>query len=457
MPDLQSETSLDETGPTPAAEHPGFVEATRVWLRIGMLSFGGPAGQIALMHRMLVEEREWVDEDRFLHGLNFCMLLPGPEAQQLATYIGWRLHGVWGGVVAGLLFILPGALLMFALSVAYFLFSDLALVQGLFLGVKAAIIAVVLEALHRISKRALKSNAAWVLAAGAFAAIFVFAIPFPQVVIGAGVIGLVSSLLGKDWFVPAGSNSKTPHLAPGAGSQVNMKGAMTAAAACLALWLLPVAALQLWLGPQDHFAQQSVFFSQMAVVTFGGAYAVLAYVAQQAVESNHWLSPGQMVDGLGLAETTPGPLVLVLQFVGFLAAAQSVSGLHPVLAGAIGSLIVLWVTFTPCFLWIFLGGPFIDRLQKVTALRAGLSAITAAVVGVVLNLALWFCLHVLFFRLNVWKGGPFQLLVPDIASIQLGALTIGIGAAIALLRFKLPLVPILLCSAAAGAVLHVAT
>ncbi len=439
--DLDAEAA-NATTPTPS-----FGEAFRVWLRIGVLSFGGPAGQIALMHRMLVDERKWIDEARFLEGLNFCMLLPGPEAQQLATYIGWRLHGIRGAVAAGVLFVLPGAIVILALSILYTQYRDLSLIEGVFFGVKAAVIAIVIEALLKIAKRALKSRAAHILAAAAFIAIFLFNAPFPLIVATAAAIGFASARTGRDWFV-----AKTSAEAGAANrSKVSVRRGLMAAGACLALWLSPILALAIFAGPENIFTQEALFFSKMAVVTFGGAYAVLSYVAQQAVETYGWLAPGEMIDGLGLAETTPGPLVLVLQFVGFVAAAKAATGLPPIVAGALGSLIVLWMTFVPCFLWIFLGGPFIEMLRKAKALNAALAAVTAAVVGVVLNLSVWFAAHVVFRTVHNVRIGPIDTIAPDFGSLDILALALAALAALALFRFKLGMLPLLAGAAGLGA------
>jgi chromate transporter len=362
-----------------------FSEATRIWLRIGLLSFGGPAGQIAVMHRILVEERKWIEEPRFLHALNYCMLLPGPEAQQLATYIGWTLHGIRGGLVAGLLFILPGFLAIMGLSFAYVLWHEQPLIEGVFMGLKAAVIAVVLEALLRIARRALKNTQSRVLALCAFLAIALFRLPFPLVVASAALVGLLAA---RGAPPPVITQHSTP--APGVGRAIKLL------ALWLPLWFAPVLLAVVLTGGQSVYTSLGVFFSKMAVVTFGGAYAALSYVAQQAVEHFAWLAPAQMVDGLALAESTPGPLILVLQFVGFLAAYQATGSDHALLAGVLGSLITVWVTFVPCFLWIFLGAPHVERLRDNRAWSGALSAITAAVVGVIASLALWFSLHVLF-------------------------------------------------------------
>jgi len=431
----------------------GFGEAARTWARIGLLSFGGPAGQIALMHRILVEDKRWIDEARFLHALNYCMLLPGPEAQQLATYVGWLLHGVRGGVVAGILFVLPGALVMLALATLYAGYADLALVDAAFLGIKAAVLVVVVEAVLRIGRRALKSRAAVAIAVAAFVAIFFLDAPFPLIVLAAAVTGTLlhrlrpGLLAGGTSHGPAGVTAGA--TTPGTGA----RGAFAAAAVCLVLWVAPVAGLVAVLGPDSVFSQIALFFSKMAVVTFGGAYAVLSYVAQQAVEGYGWLAPGEMLDGLGLAETTPGPLILVTQFVGFLAAWREAHGLSPWLAGAAGAALTLWVTFVPCFLWIFLGAPFIERLRGNRALDAALSTITAAVVGVVLNLGVWFALHVFFAAVDEIRLGPVRLFVPAWQTVDPAAVGLSALAAVALLRFRLPMPAVLAGAAALGVAL----
>jgi len=423
----------------------GFGEATRVWARIAMLSFGGPAGQIAVMHRILVEERGWIGERRFLHALNFCMLLPGPEAQQLATYIGWLLHGVRGGLVAGILFVLPGLVAIMALSWLYFLYGNVAPVEALFFGLKAAVLAIVLDAVRRIGARALTNRTLLALAATAFVALFFLRVPFPLVVLAAGAIGYaggrfgLAALAAGNAHGPAGEGAEeasalgeaTPdHIAPSWRRSVRLGGLL------VLLWLAPVAALGAWRGPDDVFAQIGTFFSVMAVVTFGGAYAVLAYVAQQAVDTYGWLRPGEMLDGLGLAETTPGPLIMVTQFVGFLGAARGGTGLNPLLAGTLGGLLTTWVTFTPSFLWIFVGAPFSERLRGHAALSAALTAITAAVVGVILNLALWFALHTLFGELRPVRLGPVAINLPLVSSLRPLALLLTAAALVAMFRFR---------------------
>jgi chromate transporter len=398
-----------------------FAEATRTWLRIGLLSFGGPAGQIAVMHRILVEEKRWIGEERFLHALSYCMLLPGPEAQQLATYIGWLLHGIRGGLVAGLLFILPGFLAILALSVAYVLWHQQPVMEGVLLGIKAAAIALVIEALMRIARRALTNQAALSMALLSFVAIALLGIPFPLIVVGAGLAGYLRARLGLGSFAaPRAENVGAPSQASGpiidASLLTQVAPTVSRSFKLLALWLplwfVPVLLCATVLGAASVYTQLGVFFSKMAVVTFGGAYAALAYVAQQAVERFAWLTPAQMLDGLGLAESTPGPLILVLQFVGFLAAYHAAGASSPLLAGVLGAVLTVWVTFVPCFLWIFLGAPYIESLRGNAALGSALAAITAAVVGVIANLALWFATHVLFARQAAYG-------LPDLSSIRL--------------------------------------
>lgn len=450
----------------PAREHGiPFRAALRVWFRIACLSFGGPAGQIALMHRVLVEEKRWIGEDRFLHALNYCMLLPGPEAQQLATYIGWLLHRTKGGLAAGALFVLPGLLAIMALSWIYVAFGHVGVVAGLFFGLKAAVLAIVLEAVNRIGRRALRNRALLTIAAGAFLAIFAFDVPFPAIVLAAGIVGYVGARSGHPAFAgESGHGSGTGTVladadsALGEGVPVHARPdigwTLRISSAFLALWLLPVAALVLAFGRGDVFADIAVFFSQMAVVTFGGAYAALAYVAQQAVDHYGWLAPGEMLDGLGLAETTPGPLIMVTQFVGFLAAFRDPGSMNPYLAGTLGGLLTTWVTFLPCFLWIFLGAPFIEALRGNRALGGALAAITAAVVGVILNLAVWFGLHVLFRHVEEIAAGPLRLDVPRLVSLDPAALVFFAAAMLALFRWRLGVVPTLLGAAGAGAGWH---
>ncbi len=431
-----------------------FGEALRVWLRIAALSFGGPAGQIAVMHRIIVDEKRWLSEARFLHALNYCMLLPGPEAQQLATYIGWLMHGVRGGLVAGLLFILPGIIAIMALSFIYALFGSVGFVAAFFFGLKAAVLAIVIEAVVRVGKRALKNLVMQGLAVSAFIALFIFNAPFPLVILAAGLIGFIGSSLGLPAFLVSSAHgtAQASALEDSAISPAMRQGAQRAAFVAALLWLIPVAALLLMLGPHNVFSQIAVFFSKMAVVTFGGAYAVLAYVAQQAVENFHWLKPGEMLDGLGMAETTPGPLVMVLQFVGFMGALRDAGTLPPLLAATLGGLLATWVTFAPCFLWIFLGAPHIERLRGNQAIAGALSAITAAVVGVILNLALWFAVHTIFAQTMNWHG----IDVPVLLSLNPAALALSIGAAYAIFRMKAGMLQVLAATSAAGVLAHLA-
>ncbi|MGN6584696.1 MAG: chromate efflux transporter [Rhizobiaceae bacterium] len=440
-----------------------IADAFRVWLRVAILSFGGPAGQIAVMHRILVEEQRWISESRFLHALNYCMLLPGPEAQQLATYVGWLMHRTRGGIMAGGLFILPGIIAIMALSWVYALFGNVGLVTALFFGLKAAVLAVVLEAVVRIGKRALKNRVMLGLAATAFVAIFFFAMPFPLIVVAAGLIGFAGARAGLQQFQVSGHGSPDNNEAdrPGllsdetpAHARPGVVRALRVSTVWLAVWLLPVIALLMMRGSQDVFSQIAIFFSKMATVTFGGAYAVLAYVAQQAVTSYGWLRPGEMLDGLGMAETTPGPLIMVLQFVAFMAAYRHPGGLDPLMAGTLGGLLATWVTFAPCFLWIFLGAPFIEILRGDRAISGALSAITAAVVGVILNLAVWFAVHTLFAKLDQlrWRGWGFDAPVPS--SVNVWGLLLSIGALLAMFRFKVGMIPTLAMSSAAGVALY---
>ena len=439
-----------------------FREAFRVWLRVACLSFGGPAGQIAVMHRILVEEKNWISEGRFLHALNYCMLLPGPEAQQLATYVGWLMHRTKGGLMAGGLFILPGIFAIMGLSYIYAAYGNVSFVEALFFGLKAAVLAIVIEAVFRVGKRALKNRIMIALAAIAFVAIFFFAVPFPIIIIAAGVIGYAGARSGRPEFAPAG------HGHGGAGAVIdtmlgeavpehvrpNTARAIRTAALWLSLWLVPVIVLLLILGQASVFSQIALFFTKMALVTFGGAYAVLAYVAQQAVEHYHWLKPHEMLDGLGMAETTPGPLIMVLQFVGFMAAYRDASGLSPMAAATLGGLLATWVTFTPCFLWIFVGGPYIERLRGNTGLAGALSAITAAVVGVILNLSIWFALHTLFRETVPVHAFPLDFDRPVLTSVDVAALALSIAAATAIFRFKLGMLTVLAGSCAAGVALR---
>ena len=414
-----------------------FRDAVLVWLKIGLLSFGGPAGQIAMMHRILVDEKRWIGEARYLHALNYCMLLPGPEAQQLATYVGWLLHRTLGGLAAGILFVLPGALVMLALSIVYALYSDLPLIDALFFGIKAAVLAIVVEAVLRIGRRALGNQAMYAIAALAFVAIFFFSVPFPLIVVAAALIGFLGAQFDPERFIvirghggagddavvdAALESGRLDHTRPSFGR------ALRVIAICLPLWFGPIILALLILGGDDVFTQIGWFFSKLAVVTFGGAYAVLAYMAQQAVEAYGWLAPGEMLDGLGLAETTPGPLIMVVQFVGYLAAFRNPGVLDPLTAGIIGAALATWVTFVPCFLWIFLGAPYIEKLRDNQNLSAALSGITAAVVGVVLNLAVWFGMHVVFKQVGSFELGPASIPLPSLASMDFAALGLSLFA-----------------------------
>jgi chromate transporter len=438
-------------------------EAVRVWARIAALSFGGPAGQIAVMHRILVEEKKWIGEERFLHALNYCMLRPGPEAQQLAIYIGWLLHKTKGGLIAGALFVLPGFLAILGLSYVYVLLGNVSLVEGLFFGLKAAVLAIVLQAVVRVGSRALKNNVMRGLAAAAFVAIFFLDAPFPLIVLGAALIGYLGGRAGLAAFKGGGGHGGggavpvhdrdtalgeglPDHARPNLGWSLRISGAL------LFLWLAPVVALIVFLGPDDVFSRIATFFSQMAVVTFGGAYAVLAYVAQEAVDTFGWLKPGEMLDGLGMAETTPGPLIMVTQFVGFLAAFRDSGTLNPLVAATLGAILTTWVTFVPCFLWIFAGAPFVERLRGNRALSSALAAITAAVVGVILNLALWFAIHTLFgqVRLVPFAGGTID--VPVLASLNIAAALLALGAVVAVFRFKIGVLPVLGACSVLGAI-----
>ena len=440
---------------------PSLAEAIRIWARIGLLSFGGPAGQIALMHRILVEEQRWLGEKRFLHALNYCMLLPGPEAMQLAVYIGWLMHRTLGGIIAGVLFVLPGVVAIMALSWIYALYGNVGPVEALFFGLKAAVLAIVVQAVIRIGTRALKNGAMVAVAAASFVAIFGFAVPFPLIILIAGLIGFFGARAGLPAFLGGGGHGKVGKVQVDDAdtllgeespdhTRVNRAWAFRISAVFLALWLAPVALLFAVFGPANVFAQIAAFFSVMAVVTFGGAYAVLAYVAQEAVQNFGWLAPGEMLDGLGMAETTPGPLIMVTQFVGFMGAFRDASGLSPLMAATLGGLLTTWVTFTPCFLSIFLGAPFIERLRDNKVLTAALTAITAAVVGVILNLAVWFGLHVVFDEVRTVIAFGLDLDVPIWSTVNPAAAALVLAALVVVFHFKLGPVPVLVGSALAG-------
>lgn len=418
----------------PQIRSPSFAEAFRTWAKIGLLSFGGPAGQIAMMHRIVVDEKKWISEPQFLHALNFCMLLPGPEAQQTATYIGWLLHRWKGGLAAGLLFILPGLAVILSLSTIYVLWREIPLISGLFFGLQAAVLAIVFEAVQRIARRAIKTRFLLALSAAAFVGIFVLQIPFPLIVLGAGLMGWVIGRRHPDWI--ATSASRDGDVLPSA--PPSWRRSMIILLIFSLLWAGPLVWLHLSFGPEHVFSRIGIFFSEMAVVTFGGAYAVLAYVGQQAVEVYRWLGPEEMLHGLGLAETTPGPLILVLTFVGYIAGFRE-SGLDPLLGGLFGGLLATWVTFVPCFLWIFLGAPYVERVRHVQAFAHGLAAITAAVVGVILNLAVWFSMHVLFSDMQKLSWGGLRWELPVLASLDPWMAVLSSAAVISVFRFHVGL------------------
>jgi len=427
------------------SEKPSFAEAFKVWFKIGCLSFGGPAGQIALMHRIVVDEKKWLPEGRFLHALNFCMLLPGPEAQQLATYTGWLLHGVRGGLAAGILFVLPGAAVMLGLSLLYVYGRGIGVVDGALFGIKAAVLVIVVGALIRIGKRALKSALLLAIAALAFIGIFAFALPFPLIVAGAALIGYLAAR-----YDPASmgiDETSEPIDPPAAG---RWRQAAIATLIGLTVWWAPVVLVVVTLGPNHVLVSIGLFFSKLAVVTFGGAYAVLAYMAQQAVEIHGWLTAPEMVDALGLAETTPGPLILVTQFVGFLAAFREAAPFTPLVAGVLGAGLTLWVTFVPSMLWIFAGAPFVEELRGNRRLAGALAAITAAVVGVILNLSVWFALHVLFGKVIEMHAGPLRWYAFDPAALDSHAAVLAVTAAILTFRFHRGLIEVIAVMALLG-------
>ncbi|MEP2437122.1 MAG: chromate efflux transporter [Roseibium sp.] len=415
------------------SSHPNLKEAAATWLKIGFLSFGGPAAQIALMHKVLVDEKKWLSEKTYLNALSFCMLLPGPEAMQLAAWSGWRLHGTLGGLIAGLSFIMPGALVMLVLASLYAAFGTAPLVAALFLGIKAAVIIIVIEALLRISKRALKRRDYWVLAGLAFVAIFFFSVPFPVIILVAALYGYFTSH-GREEVDDA---SPQPAI---------LKRTILTAGFWLALWVVPLGALWLALGADDLLVQVGILFSKLAVVTFGGAYAVLTYLGQEVAINRSWLTANEMIDALGLAETTPGPLILVTEFVAYLAG-EKAGGVVMGLAAAVAG---LWATFVPCFLWVFTGAPFIDRLDRAPKLSGALAAITASVVGVILNLGIWFALHTLFGSVKQEQHGPLTLWLPDVASFDWRAAALTCLAGVLLLRLHMGLGKVLVLMAASG-------
>ncbi|HEY5073777.1 MAG TPA: chromate efflux transporter [Pyrinomonadaceae bacterium] len=427
------------------AGQPSFGEAFRFWLKLGFISFGGPAGQIAIMQTELVDRRRWISQSRFLHALNYCMLLPGPEAQQLAIYIGWLLHKTAGGIVAGALFVIPSIFVLWTLSFIYAAYGNLPWIAAIFYGLKPVVVAIVTAAVIRIGRKALKNEVMWAIAVLAFVAIFFFRVPFPVIIISAGLFGLLG---GKIWpskfdVVSAHENGNKnessviddEHESP-EHTKPSLARAFIVTTTWLVVWWTPVLAAALFFGGSHTIVREGIFFSKAAVVTFGGAYAVLPYVAQHAVEQFGWLQPGQMMDGLGLAETTPGPLIMVLQFVGFMGGWSQPGQLSPLLAATIGALLTTWVTFTPCFLWVFLGGPHIEQLRGNKKIAMTLSAVTAAVVGVILNLAVWFALHV----------------VHPQTGFDWFAIALGLAALIAMIRWKVGVIPVIVAGSAIGLV-----
>lgn len=435
MHDQRSVPSADFEAGARAPGTPSFREALATFAHIGLLSFGGPSAQIALMHRVIVDDKRWLSERQYLDALSFCMLLPGPEAMQLATYSGWRLHGVKGGLAAGLLFVLPGAAVVLALSVIYANFGKLPVVEALFFGIKAAVLVIVVEALLRISRRALRRRAHWVVAALSFLAIFFFAVPFPLIIALAALIGF--------WVEGGTTDAATPHVPLAATS---LRGTITTAAVWLAVWLAPLLVLSAVIGREHVLSRLGWFFAKLAAVTFGGAYAVLAYMGQDVVTRYHWLEAGQMMDGLGLAETTPGPLILVTEFVGYLAAFRQ-GGAAAQLMGLAGALIALWATFAPCFLWIFTGAPYVEWIIAQPRLRGALAAITAAVVGVILNLAVWFALHVFFAKVTPTVAGPLRLWLPDPSTLDWRVVALAAVSGYLLLQRHWGIAPVLAVAA----------
>jgi chromate transporter len=428
---------------------PSFGEAFLVWLKIGCINFGGPAGQIALMHRILVDEKKWIDEARFLHALNFSMLLPGPEATQLATYVGWVLHGVRGGLAAGILFVLPGALVMLGLSLLYALGRGLAAIDGALFGIKAAVLVIVIEALIRIGRRSLKTNLLAAVAAAGFVGIFFFALPFPAIVIGAALIGFFVARENPERLALQNDGTRTEAAPPGA-----LRHAIMVIIIGLVLWFSPIALAVLLLGGNHVLVAIGVFFSKLAVVSFGGAYALLAYMAQQVVETHGWMTASEMVDGLGLAETTPGPLILVTQFVGFIATFRNAAPFSPVAGGILGAALTTWVTFVPSMLWIFSGAPFIEQLRANRQLAGALAAITAAVVGVILNLSVWFALHVLFGKVTEMRAGPLRWYAFDPLALDLRATALAAIAAVLAFGLHRSLIEVVVAMAALGVIVQ---
>jgi chromate transporter len=422
--------------------HPTFREAFRFWLKLGFISFGGPSGQIAMMHSELVEKKRWIDNSRFLHALNFCMLLPGPEAQQLAIYIGWLWHKTRGGIVAGALFVIPSIFILWALSYVYVAFGNIPWIAAVFYGLKPAVLAIVAAAVIRIGSKALKNAVMWSLALAAFVAIYFSHVPFPLIIISAGILGLIGNKILPQYFRGETAHPVDVDLAGNVAGRAKPTwlDAVKISATWIVIWALPLALAGIFLGTDHTIFREGIFFSKAAVVTFGGAYAVLPYVSQQAVEHYHWLTAPQMLDGLGLAETTPGPLIMVLQFVGFLGAWNHPGNLPPLVSATIGALVTTWTTFVPCFLWVFLGAPYIEKLRNVKFLTAALSTVTAAVVGVILNLAVWFGVHVIF---------------PPTGNVDWFALVVCAVVFFGMLRWKWNIIPVVLGAGALGIAGHV--
>ena len=439
-------------------------DALKVWLRVAALSFGGPVAQISVMHRIVVEEKRWIGEERFLHALNYCMLLPGPEATQMAVYLGWLLNRAWGGFLAGFLFVLPGVIVMMILSIFYAGYGEVPVVAAVFYGIKAAVLAIVIEAVIRIGKRALKTESQIAIAALAFVAIFFLDAPFPLIIVAAGIAGFVGSRAWPTQFAPAAGHGRAKPMPPPViaedrlySVEPSLKRAVSISILFAVVWLGPLVAVIAAFGIGNVFSLVGMFFSKLAVVTFGGAYAVLAYMAQQAVETYGWVTAGEMMDGLGLAETTPGPLIMVTQFIGYLATFRDPGTLAPMTAGVLGGLLATWTTFAPSFFLIFIGAPYIEALRQNKALSSALAAITAAVVGVVLNLAAWFAVHAMFAQVRNIDLGPAKVPVPEWASLDPMTAVLTVAALIAMLRFKISMLTTLSAAALIGVVWKLGT
>lgn len=464
---MADDVSRGRTKLIPTSEPSGvsFADAFRIWIKVALYSFGGPAGQISVMHKLLVEKKRWVSENRFLHALNYTMLLPGPEAQQLTIYIGWLLHGYRGGLIAGTLFVLPGFLSILVLSFLYASFQGASLVEAFFYGLKPVVMAIVAEAVIRIGRRALQNKTMIAIAAAAFIGIFFFNLPFPLIVLSAGLAGFLGGKIYPQTFaVIRGHEPASVNDAPdrqtfivdtaAQNTDVSLARSFKILVIHLALWFGPLIALALWLGPDHVLVAEGIFFSQAAVVTFGGAYAVLAYIAQEAVNTHRWLEAEEMLVGLGMAESTPGPLIQIVQFVGYMGAYRNPEPFDPIIAAVLGSIVVTWVTFVPCFLWIFLGAPYIESLRNNQSLTTALSAITAAVVGVILNLAVWFSIQTLFADVHETQMMGMELLIPIWSSLDIAALVIAVTAFIALVRYHIGIFKVLAVGIAVGFLYH---